>query len=133
MTYLNKIFNLSTYYIIKLLRGKFYADFFQAVNLWKIGKGIEYEQRIAQIYSQFFKKGDSVIDIGAHLGLHLKNFIQLTGKSGKVLAFEPLPFAYKEIKKKYSSSNVLIFNEAISNINGISSLFLHKGLLSKVD
>jgi FkbM family methyltransferase len=129
MRYLNEPLKVTIYYLmIKLLRGKFYADFFWAEHLWKIGRGIAYEQRIYEIYSRIIRKGDTCIDIGAHLGLHLKNFLHLVGKNGKVLAFEPLPFAYKQIKKKYSSPNCLIFNEAISNLEGVTSFVHAQGL-----
>ena len=44
------------------------------------------------------EKGESVIDIGANYGLYCYHLSRAVGKSGKVYAFEPVPFTYKTCK-----------------------------------
>jgi FkbM family methyltransferase len=81
---------------------------------------MNFEDVLEMIYSRIIKKGDLVIDIGAHSGRHTKPIASLVGKTGKVLAFEPNPTARDwlsanvggEIKKGIVS----VFPYAVSNV-----------------
>jgi len=41
------------------------------------------------------KPGDVVVDAGAYLGAHTKAYLEAVGRTGKVIAFEPNPEAFK--------------------------------------
>lgn len=55
---------------------------------------LDYEALIERHYRRLIRTGDIVFDVGAHTGRHLQHFVQLVGRNGEVLAFEPLPTAY---------------------------------------
>ena len=45
------------------------------------------------------KTGDTVLDIGANFGLYSHHLSRAVGASGKVFAFEPVPFTYKTLRR----------------------------------
>lgn len=83
-----------------------------------------YENELKKSYSVLISNGDTVIDIGAHTGAHLKVFLALVGEAGFVFGFEPLPvqFAYL-MDTFFSYKNVVLINKALSNKTGIFDFF----------
>lgn len=64
------------------------------------------------------KPGDVCLDVGANIGLYTYKMSKLVKKKGKVLSFEPVNIAYKQIKlikKKYNLNNCKIFNFALGH------------------
>jgi FkbM family methyltransferase len=51
----------------------------------------EFETLIERFYSKIVKHGDTVVDGGAHYGMHTIPLAKLVGPTGVVLAFEPVP------------------------------------------
>lgn len=49
------------------------------------------DRRVTQVVEQCVKPGDTVLDIGANLGLYSLKLSRLTGPAGQVHAFEPNP------------------------------------------
>lgn len=82
----------------------------------------DYESILEKHYTRLIKKGDFVIDIGAHEGRHLAVFINLAD-DGKVFAFEPLPKQYSHLCEKFNKPNVKIFNVALSDSSGIVDFY----------
>lgn len=56
-----------------------------------------YEQMLETFYRSFLRPGDTVVDIGAHVGRHSFPCAESVGKNGKVFCFEPLPAQYKHL------------------------------------
>lgn len=84
----------------------------------------EYER---SLFGKSIKPGDTVIDIGAHIGTYTLIAAQKVGPMGKVYAFEPLPKNFELLKKNVEVNgykNVVLINKAVSNKNGTSKLFL---------
>jgi len=57
------------------------------------------------IFSKFISKNDTVIDIGANIGLYTNFFRELVGRNGFVHSFEPIPNTFRKLEystKKYS-------------------------------
>lgn len=54
--------------------------------------GRTWEKKIVDIFKDHIKPGDLCIDAGAFIGLHSLQISKLVGPSGKVIAFEPIPF-----------------------------------------
>ena len=78
------------------------------------------------------KKGDVVVDAGAHYGFYTIRASKLVGEDGMVLAFEPHPKNYNRLVmnlKLNNVRNVKAFNLALGNIDGITRLYLdsHSG------
>ncbi len=51
---------------------------------------IDYEARVKEIYLRHLRRGDTAVDVGAHLGYHTFAMLPWVGRQGYVLAFEPL-------------------------------------------
>jgi FkbM family methyltransferase len=67
-------------------------------------------------FKELLKKNSVVIDVGANWGLHTLYTSKLVGKIGKVIAIEPFPLAFKELKwhiAKNACQNVIALNLAI--------------------
>jgi FkbM family methyltransferase len=80
------------------------------------------------------KQGQTAIDIGAHKAGYLYLMLQLVGKTGKVVAFEPQSVLYNYIKKMKSTlswPNVTIEHMAISDAEGETTLFIPTNYVSK--
>ena len=65
--------------------------------------------------------GQTVIDVGASIGIYTIFFAKMVGKTGKVYAFEPEPNNFKLLKKNIEINgfkNVILENKAVSDITG---------------
>lgn len=84
---------------------------------------------LKNIYDQHginVEEGDTVIDIGAHIGV-FSVYAADRSKTGKVYAFEPFIENYKRLDRHKSinhKSNLHIFNKGVSSIDGTQMLFL---------
>lgn len=90
----------------------------------------DYELLLEKRYSKWIKSGDLVVDIGAHNGRHLRKFLLLTGKSGKVVGFEPIPIKFARLEKYYSNKCMLI-NSALSYESGEADFIIAEGALQE--
>ena len=94
------------------------ADFFRDQYHEK-GRLPNYEDYLALAYAAFLKGGDNIIDIGAHSGRHLKNFVDIIGDRGRAWAFEPIPYMAAYLRQEYDRfENVRIEEMALSNNSG---------------
>jgi FkbM family methyltransferase len=83
-----------------------------------------YEGILENHYRRWVKAGDTVMDIGAHVGRHLLPLAQCVGDFGTAIGFEPLPFAFKILQEKFAGTKTILVNSAMSNKVGIAS-FTH--------
>lgn len=80
------------------------------------------------------KKGQTVIDIGAHKAGYLYWMLKMAGDSGMAVAFEPQLILYNYIlrlKKYFGWHNVTIERIAISDFNGETNLFIPANKVKK--
>lgn len=68
-------------------------------------------------------KGDTVLEIGSHIGYLTQFFESLVGENGKVIAVEPTEIS-RSLLKMNSSQKTTIVPLAMSNINGFSDFYL---------
>jgi FkbM family methyltransferase len=59
----------------------------------------DYEKENVLFFKTYIKPNNTVIDIGAQIGLMTKLFSDLVGKEGRVYAFEPTPKTFETLKK----------------------------------
>jgi FkbM family methyltransferase len=74
------------------------------------------ERMIYAVYRGVTRPGDVCIDAGANLGLHTLPLAQLVGATGRVFAFEPIPYYARMIRKAKESLNleqIRIVNKAL--------------------
>lgn len=98
-------------------------DRLAAAFLWKLSlkAGLE-----ARIYRDCVKPGMTVLEIGANIGFFTLLFSRLSGKAGKVIAFEPDPGNFRLLEKNIKANdrgNVLCVRKAVSDKTGPERLF----------
>ena len=84
-------------------------------------KGRKWEPKIAKLLSDNCKKGSTAVDMGAYIGTHTLSLVDGVGPKGKVVTFEPQPWAYNGIKKtlaKNKIKNVKLINAGVSDKKG---------------
>lgn len=52
-------------------------------------KGRRRERRVMQLFERFVREGDTVVEVGGHIGYVTLNLRRLVGESGRVVVFEP--------------------------------------------
>lgn len=90
---------------------------------------VSFENYITQLLEKTIKAGDTVLDIGAHIGYHTLTMAKLAGPSGKVYAFEPDPVNFALLKKNIEVNgyqNTVLCQKAVSNRNGQDKLYIGK-------
>ncbi|RMF82185.1 MAG: FkbM family methyltransferase [Planctomycetota bacterium] len=65
-----------------------------------------YEWRNIVIANTLCRPGDTIIDVGANFGTETIHFALVVGKTGNVVAFEPLPEAYEVLKSAVERNNL---------------------------
>src|SRR6185503_6199401 len=90
----------------------------------------DYEPETFRFFRENVKKGDTVLDIGGHIGLFAVVAARLAGPTGKVFSFEPTPYTRGVMKKVIDLNNcsemIEIREEAISSQSG-SAVFFDTG------
>lgn len=88
----------------------------------------DYESANFSFLESFCKKGDVIIDVGAHFGLFSVRAAQITGTNGKVYAFEPAPPTFDLLKKTISLNKVenIVFpvKAAMTDKNGEATFYI---------
>jgi FkbM family methyltransferase len=69
----------------------------------------EFSEAESDVFKQIIEEGDSVVEVGANLGVHTVLLARLAGKTGAVTAFEPQPALYQ----------ILCANLALNNISTV--------------
>lgn len=102
------------------------SDLVISENLLFSNNWEEYETKL---FKKNIKKGDTILDIGAHIGYYTLIAANLVGRKGKVYAFEPDPKNFKLLEKNVKENkykNVILVNKAVTRSNGKIKLFLSK-------
>lgn len=94
----------------------------------KIVKLLPYDFTQNQAYDRQTKKiirlvcnpDSNCIDIGCHKGEVMDDILRIS-PNGKHFGFEPIPYMYEALKRKYAQSNCEIYNLALSENKGFIS------------
>lgn len=99
------------------------------------GRGIflcrERIEDLMEFGDQFLRRGDVVIDGGANQGIFTTAFGNYVGRSGRVLAFEPMSYAVERIRQNCALNdldNVTVFEKGLSDTPGSATLDLFRGV-----
>ncbi len=76
-------------------------------------KNLKYDRLTRNILKKFLKKNFNCIDVGCHKGEILDLMLKYAPHGGHY-AFEPIPYLYNELKKKYKMK-ASIFSYALSD------------------
>jgi FkbM family methyltransferase len=121
---------------------------YKTIDLMTLGKGIrrtiggadlrlpsrlsrfytpDYEPETVDYFRRQLKPGETLFDIGAHIGLFTVLGAQIVGKEGRVVSFEPTPVTRRAltdiVKLNDCSEIVIIRGEAVSRKRGTAIFF----------
>jgi len=91
-------------------------------------KGI-HEPLVTRIFQKEINSGDTVLDIGAHIGYYTLISAKIVGETGKLFSFEANPANYAILKKNIEVNgynNVTAVETAISDFKGSAKLFFER-------
>lgn len=77
-----------------------------------------HEPQITKTIKRICKRGMTVIDIGANIGAHTFRFAKLVGPNGRVIAFEPMSWAFRKLERNLVLNdfrNIELVKVALSN------------------
>lgn len=96
---------------------KFYLHSFRHKNYWVHGK--KREQTTMDLFEILIDFGDTVIELGAHIGYISLYFAKLVGDNGNVVVFEPGPDNFKYLYRNVSQNkNITAIQKAVSDADG---------------
>ncbi|MEI6611088.1 MAG: FkbM family methyltransferase [Deltaproteobacteria bacterium] len=85
-----------------------------------------HESGTEKLFRRIIKDGDVVVDVGANVGYYTRMASRLV-RGGFVLAFEPMPAAYRLLEMNSSDlSNVTLFPIALSDRAGDATFYIRK-------
>lgn len=82
-----------------------------------------------KVFRNLVRKGMTVLDIGANIGLYTLVASRAVGQHGKVISFEPDPFGFEILSHRINGNghkNVTLVNKALSNTNGFTRLYIDR-------
>jgi FkbM family methyltransferase len=95
---------------------------------WISPGGMKKEQGIAQRFREHIRPGDTVIDVGANVGIYTMLAAELVGPSGHVHAFEPDPqsmcYLLTTVNRSGLTGRVTLWNLAASDHSANARLYL---------
>jgi FkbM family methyltransferase len=122
---------------------------YKIVNFFTFGKGLKkhyhgHSLRLPTRYINYFpagyeqdnfdflkasvKPGDTVLDVGAHIGLFAVIASQLTGNKGRVIAFEPAPATFslleQTVRINKASDAITTVQKAVGSGPGKTTFFI---------
>jgi FkbM family methyltransferase len=87
----------------------------------------EYEPETFDFFHEHLKQGDTVLDIGGHIGLFAVTTAKLVGPAGRVFTFEPTPFTRGVLQEVVDLNEVNeiveVRGEAVSSKRGETVFF----------
>lgn len=87
----------------------------------------DYEPETFQFFRQYLRNGDTILDIGGHIGLFAVITARLVGQRGKVFSFEPTPFTRSILTELVNLNEcqkiIEVRGEAVSSKSGKTIFF----------
>lgn len=91
--------------------------------------GFYTDEKEYELLDRWVSDGDWVLDIGANIGHYTARLSELVGRSGRVVAFEPVPTTFELLAANMARlplSNVTLLNIAASDSTGIVGMSIPK-------
>ena len=92
--------------------GKFYVDDDKDMVKSAIVRNLVWDRHLLELFPKYVRPGSTVVDAGAHIGVHTVPLARLVGAKGRVYAFEPQRKIYRE----------LVFNLRLNGIDNVVPL-----------
>ncbi|MAW33134.1 MAG: hypothetical protein CMK56_01855 [Proteobacteria bacterium] len=111
--------------IVKLLLSPIKKTvFYEEIQAWSMSRDIlsgRFSEPELELLEYAVKKNEIVIDVGANFGMYTYPLSKIVGDSGRVFAYEPIPFTFRTLTKiirKLSIRSVSLSNKAVSDKRG---------------
>ena len=131
---LSKFLRLGDHSLVKLSVPKYNYKVFCPATLNDYNNMTSREAEILEHFNP--KKGDTVLDVGAHLGRYTLISAQKVGNNGKVISIEANPSVLKKLKKNIELNeltNTASFNYAVYSLKTKIKLFIpNEGLKNTI-
>jgi FkbM family methyltransferase len=107
---------------------KFLINTYHHKGYWYFGK--KREENTIRIFQKWIRKGNSVLEIGGHIGYFTTFYSILVGESGKIAVFEPSELNLYYLKKnigflpKKIEQIITIENAGAGDINGTLDFYI---------
>lgn len=98
------------------------ADLLTALESEVSSMSINWEAILAYQYRHALPKPRTVVDVGAHRGMHTANFVNW---AQSVVCFEPIPALAGELRQKFKKCAVTVHPLALSNYVGDASFMIN--------
>lgn len=85
-----------------------------------------FEPMVTATMCKYVKPGMTVLDIGANIGCHTLRYAKLVGRHGKVIAFEPMPWAVSKLRRNIELNdfnNIVLEKIALSDVSAKRSVY----------
>lgn len=105
--------------------GSFYLDEIDDVIKHFLRNGRVWEKHLVELFPKYVKPGSTVIDAGAHVGVHTLTLARLAGPQGRVYSFEPQRKIYRELVfnlRLNGVRNVVPLRYALGDTTGIAEM-----------
>ena len=105
--------------------GKFYIDDDKDMIKSAIVRNLVWDQHLVELFPKYVKPGTTVIDAGAHIGVHTVPLARLVGSRGRVYAFEPQRKIYRELVynlRLNKIENVVPLRYALGHTSGATEM-----------
>lgn len=79
------------------------------------------ERRVKPVITQVTRPGDCVWDVGAHVGTYTRQFLELVGPVGRVIAFEPIPENATLLRSLGHEAQLTVVEAALADRDGMTS------------
>lgn len=103
------------------------GEYIKFPSRWSRYYEAEYEPETFRFFRENVRPGNTVLDIGGHIGLFAVVAARLAGKRGKVFSFEPTPFTRKVLQEVVDLNGcadvVEVRDEAIASCKGEITFF----------
>lgn len=84
-----------------------------------------HELSVCEVLWRLARPGETVVDAGANIGSMTSLLSRKVGESGRVLAFEPHPVVFRQLKnnvRRWPARRIELFNQALSSQPGLIEL-----------
>jgi len=104
---------------------KLMLDAYMHKGYWFRGKNVEKDTM--NLFSRLINTGDTIIEVGAHIGLMAQYYSHIVGESGTVYVFEPAANNLVYLKKNIALStfrNIVLEEKAVSETTGTAKFYV---------
>lgn len=104
------------------------TSYSQRIMLAALESGQFYEPEVSYFFTNMLNPGDTVVDIGAHIGYFSVLAGRIVGPEGKVFAFEPEPGNYRRLRDHLAQNGlrqVQSFNVALGSSQGTAEMYFN--------